>query len=311
MMKRIQNKVAESRRTLSVTVLYGLAVWLLAGLEKENWWIQAACFAISVFLMMEINNQNLLIRIYSRMVSVSFIALFCAAAFLFPSMPGAIMQLCVITSLLLLYGTYQDKASPGKTFYLFFCLSLASTLDIHVLYYIPVVWLLMATTVYSLGWRTFFASLIGILTPYWFMFSWYLYKGDIDPMLEHLSELVVLQPIDYTVFDIPRILYLAFLLILFITGTVHFVRTSHNDKIRVRQVYYSFIALTIVSYIFLALQPTLYDMVIRMLIITISPLIAHFIALTHTKITNIAFLVMIGAVLILTGLNLWISSSLF
>ena len=288
-MKRIQNKVAESRRTLAVTVLYGIAVWLLAGLEKENWWIQAACFAISVFLMMEINNQNLLIRIYSRMVSASFIALFCAAAFLFPSMPGAIMQLCVITSLLLLYGTYQDKASPGKTFYLFFCLSLASTLDIHVLYYIPVVWLLMATTVYSLGWRTFFASL----------------------MLEHLSELVVLQPIDYTVFDIPRILYLAFLLILFITGTVHFVRTSHNDKIRVRQVYYSFIALTIISYIFLALQPTLYDMVIRMLIITISPLIAHFIALTHTKITNIAFLVMIGAVLILTGMNLWISSSLF
>ena len=37
MMKRIQNKVAESRRTLAVTVLYGIAVWLLAGLEKDNW----------------------------------------------------------------------------------------------------------------------------------------------------------------------------------------------------------------------------------------------------------------------------------
>jgi hypothetical protein len=47
------------------------------------------------------------------------------------------------------------------------------------------------------------------------------------------------------------------------------------------------------------------------MIIAVSPLIGHFLALTKTKITNIAFIVITIAVLVLTAFNLWTSSSPF
>ena len=142
-MKRIQNKVAESRRTLPLAILYSIAIWLLAGLIQEQWWIQFGCFLLSAFLMVHLNNLNVLIRIYSRIVSVSFIILSSTAVFLFPSISGSIIQTCFIASLMTLYNCYQDRESPGWTFYTFLCLGIASLVDIHILFFVPVFWLMM------------------------------------------------------------------------------------------------------------------------------------------------------------------------
>jgi len=43
----------------------------------------------------------------------------------------------------------------------------------------------------------------------------------------------------------------------------------------------------------------------------VSPIVAHFFALTHTRLTNILFIVIIIMTLLFTGYNLWMSSSLF
>jgi hypothetical protein len=50
---------------------------------------------------------------------------------------------------------------------------------------------------------------------------------------------------------------------------------------------------------------------IRIMFICTAPLIGHFLALTHTKITNIAFCILVVITLAVTGLNLWMSSFLF
>ena len=146
-MKRFQNKVAESRRTLPVAVVYGAAIWLAAGLIPQQWWIQFVCFVCSTFVMVLLNNSNALIRIYSRMVSAVFIVLSCAVCFLFHSLTGAIFQLCFITSLLTLFRTYQDKESTGWIFYTFLLLGLASLAQIQALYFVPLFWLIMAVTI--------------------------------------------------------------------------------------------------------------------------------------------------------------------
>ncbi len=314
MIRRIQNIVAESRITLPVAVIYAVVIWLLTGLLKEQWWIQFVCFAASVALMMELNSQNLLIRVFSRMVSSIYIILMCTAVFLFPSLSGAILQLCTIAALFLLYHTYQDKASMGWIYYAFLCVGLGSLMDIHMFWYVPLLWVIMKWFIYSLSWRTFFASLLGLLTPYWFIATWKSYLGKenlIAWIIEryHAFDLIV-QP-DYTVLNIQRTLFLAFLVVLAIIGAIHFLLTSYHDKIRVRQLYYSFIIMTCFSCVLIGLQPHHYDMVIHLMIITISPLFAHYLALTHSKLSNIVFIVISVITLILTGLNIWMSSFLF
>ena len=313
-MKRIQNRVAESRLTLLVTVLFGLAIWLLCGLIQQQWWIQFACAALSTYLMVELNNGNALIRIYSRTVSCAFIILSCIACFLFPSVEGAIAQLCLVASLLTLYHTYQDKASPGWTFYTFLLLGLASLVKVHVFFFVPVYWVIMAFFTYSLSWRTFLASIFGLTVPYWFLASIVLlrFQDAFTTFTNHFLPLSKFQiPFDYSLVSIPEILTYAFVIILAITGIIHYLRNSYNDKIRIRQIYYSLILLDVIALVFVCIQPQHYDLMMRCTVIATSPLIAHFLTLTHTRITNIAFCIIMGTAVLLTVLHLWISSFIF
>ena len=93
-----------------------------------------------------------------------------------------------------------------------------------------------------------------------------------------------------------------------LTGIVHYWRNSSGDNIRIRQFYGCFIGMSFATVIFLVLQPQHYDILIRILIINVSPLIAHFISLTRTRITNITFYVICAVAVVLTLLNLWMPS---
>ena len=241
------------------------------------------------------------------MVSVSYILFSCAALYLFDSLSSAFFQPALIASIFCLFKTYQDRSSAGWTYYTFLFLGLGSLLDVHALYLLPVFWLMMILTVYSFSWHTFMASLLGIATPYWFTLAWYAWQGegDISPWLQHFAEFASLQlPFSYSVLSLQHLLLIVFLVSLFLLGAIHFVVTSYKDKIRVRQMYYSLIVLMIFSCILVALLPQLYHLTFHIMIISVSPIIGHFMALTNSRLTNILFFVLAAVTLFLTSMNL-------
>ena len=268
------------------------------------------CFVASVYAMIQLNNINLMIRIYSRSVSAAYILLSCIAVWLFPSLHGAVIQLGTTLILLLLFACYQDTQARGKTFYIFMILSIMSMLEPHCLLFIPIIWFLMATTVYSLSIRTFLSSIIGLITPYWLYSGWLLFNNPENPeiALSFADRFAEIQwSIDYGALTRAQIIYAALLVVLFLIGAIHFWMTSYMDKIRVRQIYTSLILLTLYTILLLAVQPQMYNVLIYMLTIAVSPIIAHFVSLTRTRMSNIFFFVLMATILILTGVNLWIS----
>lgn len=318
MMKRLQNKISESRITLPVVAIYGLAIWMASGLTAERIWIPFAAFVVSVLLMVELNNSNALIRVYSRMVSCSFIVMYVMAAPLFnaegqePNIRYSLAGMCVAASLLLLFRSYQNRTDTGSVFYSFLCIGLASVASVHILYYVPLLWLMMIFYVHSISWRTFFASVMGLALPYWFASLYFIYTEDPVTPVEHFARLAdVWQPLAVPQFSLGQALTFGFIVALAITGIIHFARTAFNDKIRIRMLYNCFILLTCVSAGFLLLRSEHYGLLMRILIIGTSPLIGHFVTLTRTRITNIAFCLIAAGALLLTGYNLWTSSSIF
>lgn len=308
--KRVQNKVAESRLTLPVTALFGIGIWLLGGLIQHHWWIQFVCYALSTLLMVEINRGNALIRISSRSVSATFIILSCVACYLFPSMETGITMLCLTVSLLILLKTFQDPEAVGWTFYTFLLIGLISLMKVQALWLVPLYWLVMASCISSFSWRTFMASLLGLILPYFYLLGIVIFrfKDDLSPFTNHFLPLGdFIFPYGYAQIPLSHSLTYGFLLILTLTGIIHFLRTSYNDKIRTRQFYYTFMLFDLAVFILIALQPQHFDLLLPLAIISTSPLIAHFITLTHTRITNIAFFVIIIAALVLIGFNLWTS----
>lgn len=69
--------------------------------------------------------------------------------------------------------------------------------------------------------------------------------------------------------------------------------------------YNTFILVNIASIVFFILQPQQYMTLFTVMIVTASPLIAHYIALTHTRITDISFKVIVAAALALTIINIF------
>ena len=109
--KRIQNKIAESRWTLSTLTMLALAVWGLAGMGEHRLWINLLCLVLSTYLMVELNNANTLIRIYSRMVSGSFLVLATVCMHQLTSYTSSISILCMAGFYTSLFRSYQDAAA--------------------------------------------------------------------------------------------------------------------------------------------------------------------------------------------------------
>lgn len=297
--------------TMPAVTFYAMAIWLLCGGLTHHWWWQLLCISITTYLMVELNNINALIRIFSRMVSSTFLTLLCSACFVFPALPETVMLTCMTAFILLLFLTYQDKEAAGLTYYAFLFLGVGSIAYIHVLFFLPLIWLLMMTHTMSLSWRTWMASLLGLLTPYWFYIPWIIYQRDYSAITNHFMAL--------TVFEEPFNLYgitdsqkatLGLVILLAIIGTTHYIRKSYLDKIRIRMFYGFFIFMDLAALLFLLLQPQHFNAMLLLMIVNTSPLVAHFVALSSTRLTNITFMVLCAASLLLTAYNIWMFSSL-
>ena len=311
-MKLLQNKIAENGMTLPVTICFALAVWVVGGLIEGHWWAQLLCFIASTALIGELSNNNALIRVRSRMVSCAFLALSSTICFLFDSLLGGIVQLCFIASCLLIFRSYQDKQAVGWTFYAFLCIGLASVAYVQILYFLPFLWLLMAFNLLSLSWRTWIASLLGLMLPYWFLCPYCIYTESFTLLANHFAALTDVELLmGYEGLTVSQMLVYVLIVVLSTIGSLHFWRYSYEDKIRIRQLYSYFMTLNALSLTMLALSPQHYDILIRIAIVNTSPIIAHFLTLTHSRITNIAFFVITGIVVLITAFNLWMPSLTF
>ena len=304
-MKLLQNRIAESWLTLPCVSLFAVGVWVLSGLLANGWWAQLTCMVISTYLLAELSNSNALLRVRSRMVSSTFLVLSTTASFLFGSLAGGIVLLCFIATFIILFRTYQDPQTQGWTFYSFLCLSLSSLVWVHSLYFVPLIWLLAATQLQSLSWRSWLASLLALLTPYWFASLWVLYQRDASLIASHFRPLIDFSsPFDYQQWSIGQTGVFFFTISLLFIGAIHFLNRSFEDRIRIRQLYGFFFFVGLFSIVFLVLQPQHYDPLMRLIILCTAPMAAHFFTLTKTKVTNIFFCIALAIALLLTAVSL-------
>lgn len=310
--KRRQERFALSRFALPVTAIYGALATLAAGVIEQELWLQTTALFAATIMMVFMNNRYSLIRVYSRMVSCSYLVLMTMATFLFPSIHGAIIEVAFIAACMFLFNAYQNPHGAGAVFYAFAMIGISSIFFVQILYYVPILWFILATNILALSTRTIAASIIGLIIPYWFVAGYYASTGNMQAFIDHFSDLAKFGKLfDYSMINNHQAVTFIFIAILGITGTIHFLRNSYNDKIKTRMLYESFIAFEIATIVFTVLQPQHFDFLLRILIISTAALIGHFITLTHTWITNIAFHLIIVITLLITAYNLWMPSLTF
>lgn len=305
--KRLQNRIAESRLLLPSTALLTVIIWLAAGMTGTNVYIKFAVLCVSTYLMVELNNRNSLIRTYSRMVSCSFLVLTTMAAPLFSTLPVWFVQLLMIAACSAILRCYQDKRAQGMVFHAFFFIGIASTQFVQILFLVPFLWITLGANMMALCHRTLWASVIGLTAPYWFLSGYYVFTGEINLLVDHFTSLLRFAPVcSFGGINMHIIITFAFVSLLTAIGAVNFLRNSYKDKIHTRMIYEMLITVSAAIFVFAILQPQHILPLLAMMIVNASVLTAHFIALTHTRATNIAFCIIVLLTLALTVYNIWI-----
>ena len=309
--KTFQNKVAASRYALPVTATLAALVWVAVGFLVANIWVQFAFTILSTLLMVELNNHNSLMRTYSRMVSCSFLVFITMTSLPTPSFKASIVTMCSIAFYLIIWTSYQDRRAAGWTFYAFFCVGLASLVFIQVGYFLPFLWLMMMVFTNSFSIRNFFASIIGLIMPYWFSAGYFAYTNNINGLISHFAEFVNYQDLfDYSQVTDHEVVNLLFLIILSTLGSIHFLHTSYADKIRTRMIYNSFILINYVSLAFIILQPQHIKELSSIMIVNTAPLTAHFITYTKGKLANIVFISALIIMVLILLYNIFIPETI-
>lgn len=309
MSKRLQNRIAESRWALTVTAAYAIGVGLLeVGIGGWNWQklVSLLLLTATTAMMVQLNNANSLIRIYSRLVSCSFLIMTVMCPAILQEWQYGAVQLTLTTVYVLLFRTYQEPEASGSVFYAFCVLSIGSLVFGKMLLLVPLLWILMAAQLQSFSLRTFMASLLGTALPYGFALAWQAYAGDIASLADCLADIVSFQPLGgLAVLTPAQIATLSFVFILGAAGSIHFLAYSYQDKIRTRMLYETLIVMDAALFAAILLQPAFLVPLLAMVIVTTAPLAGHMFALTNSRASNAAFLIAILAALLLTAYNQW------
>ena len=303
--KRLQSKIAGSKYSLPITAVLFATAWVGSGLTAPEQLVSLGLIMATTFVMARLNTVHAIMRTYSRMPSCSFLAIcaICLPCFLLPS--TAMLPLCFCVACFLLFQTYQDKTATGIIFVVFAIIGASSLLFIQMLFLVPIMWIVMGTRMMAMSARTFWASILGLITPYWFAAVWFFYSSDIIQLVNHITSIADFSPLGVYSWDVFSLMFVLILL-LCIIGTIHFVKTSHNDKIRTRMIYESFIFFNIAITAIIILQPVHMPKLLPIMAVSASPMLAHYATYTHSKFSNITFLLIVLLAIFSAAYHLWI-----
>ena len=127
MTSRLQNKIAGSVFTLPICVMIAAALWWLPQQAfSVPCGLGLALCLLTVYVVMETNAQQHIIRIRTRMMSCVWLILTACLPFMHPLEEPIIAAACLCVSYLLLFRCYQRHRPQAIAFHAFLMLGIGS-----------------------------------------------------------------------------------------------------------------------------------------------------------------------------------------
>jgi hypothetical protein len=227
--------------------------WGLFSVLFENWsnytifqWIIDGGFVVLfAFMFNQADTRFNLIRVRTSLPFFVVGLLLATNNFLLGNLTESFSTLLIILSISSLFSSYQLHRAEKQSFDIGLLLSLASLFWIKSIFLLPIFWIGMYM-MKTLNLRTFAASLIGVLTPYWFAFFYYAYIDNYTPLLEHLLSIIDFQWINLWNAPLYTWIHLGITLLASLFAIGNTIFSTFTDKIRTRS-YLNFLFLFLIS----------------------------------------------------------------
>lgn len=291
----LQNKVAESRLTLPVSVALFIVVRLFQGVGVSLTAAAAALLCLcTAAVMLETNVALQILRVRSRLGESLWLLLAAAMPFLYGLGASAVCAFCLAAGMGLLLCCYQNRNAVLLVFHSFLFLGAGSLLSpvmvpLALLFYFCLAFLMRA-----FSWKGLWAGIVGLLTPYWCWVAWEACVGDVMRVADHVLALWlwVLDWDGLSLLPAVRLLPVWCLLVFFgLTGIIHYMRKRYDDKIRTRMMLYVYVCVTVFLHVAFLLLPGQRMELLAMMAVSTSPLMAHYWAMTRGRVGWIVLIV--------------------
>ncbi|MDL2221106.1 DUF6427 family protein [Parabacteroides sp. OttesenSCG-928-N08] len=240
------------------------------------------------FLIQRSNYALVLIREKTFLPFLIFSLLISTNTDFIPLKSTSVAVFCLILAMYQLFSSYHDPDSVKRAFNAAFFIAIGSLLWVHILWFLPLFWLGMYQF-RSLSLKTITASLVGLLTVYWFLFGWSLWTEDFSYFTIPLGAFTKIRPLSITGTTLIDWLNICFVLIVSLVAVFHFITHDHEDSLRSRQFLSFLILFGICSYLLFFIYEQSSEEFLQITCIAVSILLAHYFTTRRNKYTFALF----------------------
>lgn len=304
-----RHRVSESMISLPILAAIASVLWMIPDIQNAALWGGLAVVGIMTYLVIAWNTQYQLIRVRSRMNSLSFLYLFLVFPQLHDLGWNLVPAICLLGAYFLLFRTYGTYAPQGYFFHAFLLLGLGSLTFPPLLLLVPFLLFSSGRHLRALSGKSAAAAGFGLSLPFWVFLPLYLFARPVlHPHLQLWKPEVLWNSLNFAEIPLAQWVGSALFFGICLVSVVHFLRTAYNDKIRTRQYHYLLLVQSLPLIFIFAVLPQHFITTFPLLIVTLVPFIGHYFALAKGRGMNAWFLLWLFLFLLLgiaNYLNLW------
>ncbi|MCF0202970.1 MAG: hypothetical protein HUK08_06375 [Bacteroidaceae bacterium] len=270
--------------------MISLLLWFVAWLENNVGFTPFVLTIISSMLLMWLNHLFALLHSFSRMMASSFILLN-TAVILCPFLEGQQLhatwiQFCLITFLFLFISCYQYRKAQGVILYAFATIGIISLTCKPILYFVPLLWLLIGYCMVTFSMKIMLSSIFGIALPYMFVYCYILLQGTGVEDCELFNNWYFCTPFNFKGIRPAVIVSYVTVSVLSLFGYYHLILNGHKDRVRTRLMFQIFAIISAYSLVMALLQPLYIMSMLSIETVATSAIIGHYITTTRSNISN-------------------------
>ncbi len=289
MRNRFQYEIATGRLTLPVAIILSLILWIASFNDK----LEVASFltvGLVTYLLIEFNTSFALVRSRSSLPSALFAILYSSSLFLHEYGKGECwILLLFMGSLYCLLKSYELSNASKYIFHAFLWLGIASLIEPGVILSVPLVFILMFQ-LRSFSFKTFFAGIIGLCTPYWLITGYDLYTGKDLMFITWFDNIFEWNTNIYSDLPIHHIVTAGGVLLLSTVSGINSLIESQSDKVRNRIMIMVINTIGIYETILMIAQPAMLKTIFP-IIITMGSILYGYIMIQKTNRFTYIFMI--------------------
>ena len=298
-----QKQIATGRFTLPVTILICLLLWAIT-LNEWNETGSLGIVALIGYLMIEVNTAFTLIRTRTSLPVCIYWILATILFFPHDFQWANLIPLAFLIAVMQLFQSYESSKPTTPIYNTFLILGTCSLFFAPTVYYIPLFFIYMIPfRAFSL--KSFGACVLGIITPYWFLFGYAFWEEQMQLFTAPLKEIITFAPISYAHLHVNKIISWVFITLFLLINGIHYFQTAYSDKTRTRSYHFFLVYAGWWTTLLTVLVPQHLSVWIHIQCICAAFLGGHLFTLTRNRFSGIYFFVTFVIIILITLYNLW------